>query len=115
MVPHEPLEQLGRVGLDDELGVLGAEVAGHDPGVATLVEHRVLEADRERADRAAAGAGHRAHHDGRVDAAGEEGAERHVGHEPARHRRLDVLTDDPGGVGGAEGELVHARDTGQRW
>ena len=65
--------------LDIELRVVGAEMLRHGLGVRRLVVALLVEADRERAHRSVALRLHQ-RHDGRgVDAAGQEGAERHVG------------------------------------
>ena len=58
--------------------VLGAEMLGHAARVLELVERRLVEADRERLHRAPDAAAISADDEARVDAAGEERAERHV-------------------------------------
>ena len=69
------------------LVVLGAEMAGDRRGVVRFVELRVLEADRERPHRRRTLLLHQRDDERRVDAARQEGAERHVGDHPLANRR----------------------------
>ena len=66
---------------------------GDRAGVRALVVARLREADRERPDGVAALLGHRRDDDARVDAAGQERAERHVRDEPLADRREDPVAD----------------------
>ena len=78
--------------------VVGGVVPAHLAGVLEVVgddlvgEVALREADRVRRDRLTAG-GQRGDHGGRVDAAGEERAERHVGDRLAQHRVVDAGAD----------------------
>ena len=82
-------QQLPRVGPDDELVVLGAELLGDDARVVELVEARPREADGEGLGAGAPSSAISADDDARVDAAGEEGADRDVGDEV----RLDGVVE----------------------
>ena len=93
VVAHDLRDDLDRVGPHDELVVVGAEQLGDLACVRQLVEVVVIEADRERLHRAAARLRHRGDDGGRVDAARQEGSERHVGDQPAARRGADVLED----------------------
>ena len=100
MVVDEAIDEVERLRLDHELGVLGREALGHDARVRALVVLRVArEADRERLDAAARGAGHERHDRRRVEPAREEGAERHVGHEPPLDRGLEQRPEALLGLG----------------
>ena len=83
---HHLRQQLDRVGLDDELVVVGREALGDEPGARQLVELAAGEADREGPDRGRGLLGHRRDDRRGVDAAGEEGADRHFGDEAATNR-----------------------------
>jgi hypothetical protein len=77
------------VGRDAQLGVIGAQRLRHCARVRGLVEGRIVEADGEGTQplgRRRAGEGH---HQRRVDAAGQEGAERHVGRQVLAHDALE--------------------------
>ena len=66
----------------DPLLVMAGAVALRDlPRMGGLVEGRVAEADRAGGDRAGAGLRHQRDHAAGIDAARQEGAQRHVGHE----------------------------------
>ena len=75
--------------------VTRAQARGDRLGVARLVEARVGEADRERADVGVRRA-HAGDHEAGVRAAGEERADRDVGDEPPAHRGADRLERPPG-------------------
>ena len=60
---------------------------------AAAVVTGVVEADRERANRLRGGLRHQRDDDAGVDAAREQGAERHVGREPHPHRVAHGLAD----------------------
>ena len=78
VVALDPIDEVPRpVALGDLLRVPG------------LVERRVGERDRARVDRLRRQAGHRRHDRARVDAAGQEGAERHL----RDHAQPDALAD----------------------
>ena len=87
---REPLEEL-RAGVDLDLLVPRAVALGDRAGVGPLVVARVGEADGERAHRLGRGLRHRRDDDRRVDPAGEQRAERHVGDEPPPHRRRHLV------------------------
>ena len=66
--------------------MIGAEPLGHQIGVLELVAgfaSRGLEADTEGLQAMLTGLGQQGHDQGRVDAPGEQHADRHVGHHPA--------------------------------
>ena len=77
----EPVEDADRVRLDDELVVIRAEVVRDAPGVFQLVERRLVEPDGKRLHARAGGLRHQADNQARVDAAGQERAERNVAHQ----------------------------------
>ena len=95
-MPRELRQQIRDVGLHDLLVLPHAEMARHGARVLELVERVLVEADRRRHDAVgAARIGHRGDDGGRVDAAREERAERHVADETQPHRfgdeRLELL------------------------
>ena len=86
--------------LADHLGmVAGAVALGHHVGVLRLVEIRVVEADRAGGDRVAALLRHHRHHRARIDAAGQEGAQRHLGFHLRTHRFLQARGEFLGDFG----------------
>ena len=64
---------------DVQLGVVGTQVSRNSSSVLRLVVVRLVEADGEGADRPFALGLHQRHDQRGIDAAGKEGAERHVG------------------------------------
>ncbi len=74
-------EELDRVGAQDDLVMLGAVALGDQPRPLELVEARLLEADREGLHRIGLLAGGERDQTGRVDPAGEQHADRHVGNQ----------------------------------
>ena len=92
---------------DPQQGVVGTEVIGHGGGFARLVERPVGEADGERPHRTIAVPLHQGDDQARIDPAGEEGADRHVGHHPGGHRvgqrRLQLVGHLLGGSGDGVG------------
>src|SRR4051812_9675651 len=86
VVPHEALDEVHGVRMDDVLMVIGAVSVSRLARVRALVEALpVLKADGERLHRAVDQFGHQSDHRGRVDAATEEGAHRYVGDKPAAY------------------------------
>ncbi len=75
----------------DELVVLGRVALGHGAGIEPLVVmlSPVLVADREGLDRPRGVPRHERDDRSRIDAAGEKGAERHVGHHADPHRLVE--------------------------
>ena len=97
VVLDEALDQLRRVRLHHELGVLRPVAPRDRLRVRTLVEPLgVLEPDRERRDAPVTGLRHESDHCGGVDAPAQKRAERHVGHEPAADGRREQLTHPRG-------------------
>ena len=86
VMAHDARQQLDRARLDHQLRVLGAEALGDDPRKRQLVEPLVREADRERPHGRRGRLRHRRDDCRRIDAAREEGAERHVGDHAPPHR-----------------------------
>ncbi len=78
-----------RVGAD--LRVRRTEMARHRPRLLGPVVTGIAEADREGHHRAVGDLLHERHDRGRIDAAGEECAERHIGH----HAALDRAREQP--------------------
>ena len=90
VVPDEAIDQVEGLGLDHELGVVGAEVLRHHPRVRRLVVLGVpRKADGECADAPPGSASHARHDTRRVEAAREEGPERNVRHQPSLDRLLE--------------------------
>ena len=89
---REPREELGHVRLDDDLLVLRAVTLGDGPGVGALVVPVVAEPDGERPHLSRC-PGHLGDDDARVDAAGKQRAQRHVGDEAPPDGRADRLPD----------------------
>jgi hypothetical protein len=86
------LEHIGRGDVDRV--VLGAETVGHDPGEAELVALLAaegLEADAERGQTALSGLGQHADDQARVEPAGQQHTDRHVGH----HAPIDRQPQGP--------------------
>ena len=81
---RDVVEHRSRV--DRGLHVVRAEVLRHGAGVRALIEAGVLEADRERLD-LPVHARRTGRDEGAVEPAGEEHADRHVGHEARARRR----------------------------
>ena len=102
-VPHQPRQQAHDIGLDDDLVVLGAEQPRHLARVGQLVVQLLcgatLEADGIGLDRPRRMARHRRHHRARVDAAGQEGTDRHIGHHLAVHGAVDAAAHALGPFG----------------
>ena len=122
-VDDQAVEQLDDVGDDLPLAVSGGEALRDPAGVRQLVVAPVREAHAEGVDRrsvALGGLGHERHDGARVDAAREEGPQRHVRHHLAgdgaaerlaqRRRRLLVAPGRPRGGRGlpvaGHGELA---------
>ena len=83
-------QRLRDVGVDTAVGVVGLEMAGGLPSLRHLVVCLLGEAQRERPIAAGrAEARDRAHDGAGVHSAAQEGAERHVAHEPQAHRVLE--------------------------
>ena len=78
IVPHQPRQDCDRIGLDDQLLVIGAVALRHHPGIAGLVVFAGGKADREGLHPAARGPRHHRHDRGRVDPAREKRAQRRV-------------------------------------
>ena len=90
-MPDQALDQVDRLGLDDELVVVGGVALCHQPPVWPLVEAlAVLEADGEGLHRPVELRRHDPDHGARVDPAAQKGAERHVGDQPAPDRVLQA-------------------------
>ena len=77
---------LGITGGDIELGVISAQVAGNFQCKRCFIEPGLVEANGERANPPAALRLHECHHGAGIDAAREEGAQRHVGGHLQAHR-----------------------------
>ncbi len=94
-----------RVGAADiEFGVVAAQMGGHFPGQRRLVVVRALEADAEAVHRLRALRLHHRSDEGRIGAAGQEHAHRHVSHHAQRHRLPQRPVQHVGGLGLAAGE-----------
>ena len=87
----QPIEDRQRVGAHDEFVVIGPEPIGDGPRMLQLVERGLVEADRKCLDLRRR-LRHQADDDTRVDAAGEECAERHVADEVCADRIGQHLT-----------------------
>lgn len=87
------------VGFDLQLGMIGAEMPGHRACVLRLVEGLIAKSDRIGADRPVALRLHQRHHRRRVDPAGEEGAQRHIGNEAAADGVLEQRLEPVNGLG----------------
>ena len=96
----------GVVGRQPQFGVLGAQVGGHRARVDGLVVGLFLEADGEGAHRPRAARLHQRGDQGRIDAAGQQRAQRHVGHPLRVHRSAQHLFQRVHGLGVAAGERV---------
>ena len=81
--------------------MVGVVAVGHDLGEFRLVESRVVESDRAGVDRAFGLAGHHRHHRAGIDAAGQEGAQRHFGDHAQAHGLLQAVHQLGLRVGGA--------------
>src|SRR5688572_32245542 len=96
---NQRVEQIDRRRLDAKLGVAGAEalcgIARHRRLVECLI---TLEADAEGAHGLLQQAAHDANDDCRVETAAEEGAERHVAHQPPLDRGGHQIADVTGGL-----------------
>ena len=68
--------------------MLRAQMRRHGLGVNGFVETCFIEANRERLDRTRRLRLHQGHHRGRVNAARQKGAQRHVGHHLLAHRNF---------------------------
>ena len=90
VVAHDPGQRFDRVGLHDQLVVVGREPLRDQPRQRPLVELG-LEADAERLHRFAGGRRHLGHDRCRVQAARQERAERDVGDHPAADGAPHVL------------------------
>jgi len=91
--------------------VLGAERAGHEPGVVNLIG-RLVEAEAERLDGPARGAPEHGHDGARVDAPGQRDADRHVRDQLPLDRGLVVEPDALEPFAGGAGRVrrpVHGR------
>ena len=77
----ETIQDAHRVGLDDELVMLGVEMPRDTARFIELVECRLVEADREGLDACAGGARHQRHHRARVDTTGEKCAQGDIAHQ----------------------------------
>ena len=93
--PHDRRQQRLQVGLQDLLVMVGLEAPGDEPRVRQLVvrRRRAAEAHREGGDPSRRHLAHAGDHRARVDAAGEEDAERHVALEPPPHRLAHLLSN----------------------
>ena len=106
-VPEQLRQQRGDVGLHDDLVVVRAEALRDLPGIRQLVvklrTRGAVKADRVGLDGLRAVARHERHDGTRIDAAAQEGADRHVGHhlvldgtlEPARTSSIHWLSVRP--------------------
>ena len=107
MVPHEPLDQLDRLGVDDLLVVFGAEAGRDRAREPPLVEPvPVVEADRERLHRLPDQTCHQRHDRARVDPAAQKRSQRHVRDQPSLDRPLELRAHLPRGL--VEPELAMA-------
>jgi len=79
-IPGEGRQDVQRGGADDELVVVGPVLARHRPGVFPFVEPGVVEADGECFHRPLGDPGHGGHDGGGIDTAGQERAQRPLGH-----------------------------------
>jgi hypothetical protein len=86
--------------------MVGAQVAGDRRGVVRFVVLGVLEPDREGLDRLGALLLHQRHDERRVDPAGQEGPERHVGDHALAHRRGEPFLELFFGVGVARRHAI---------
>ena len=92
LVPHERRERREElVGGDGDLVVVRPVPLGDQARVAQLVGLALGERDREGLDLIVDELAHRGRDRRRVDSAGEEHAERHVGHEAHAHRLAEAL------------------------
>ena len=89
-MPYQPRHDRHRVGLDNLLLVVRAVTLRHHPGIAGLVVFLGGETDREGFDPAAAGARHHRYHGRGIDAARQEGAERHIRDQANTHRLFEM-------------------------
>ena len=88
----EQLQQrLGSQVLGPQHRVIGSELAGHTRRDRRFVDISLGERHRERADGRAAVAGQERDQQGRVDAAGQKGADRHVTDHLALDRTIEQL------------------------
>jgi hypothetical protein len=85
-VPGQVLDDADDVWPQDEVVMVRGKLLGDDARVIELVEARFREADRERLEASLVRLGHHADHGARVEAAAEEGANRHVADLVQRHR-----------------------------
>ena len=104
-VAHDARDDIQRVRLDDELVMVGGETLGDQARPLELVISVLAEADRERAHRLGRCLGHRRHHPGRVDATGQERAQRHVAQQSAPDGGAEPVAELLGDL------AVVARDT----
>ncbi len=96
---REPVEELVR--RQHHFVMVGGIALGHHPCVRQFVGFTFGESDREGLDRRVDERSHRGGDGRRVDAPGQEHAERHVGHEAEANRFGEALRElrGPGGVG----------------
>jgi hypothetical protein len=104
VMPGELGQHVRHLRLHRELDVLGLVALGDQAGEAGLVEALLLEADGEGLHGAAGELRHQRDDDGGVHAAGEEGAQRHVGDHAQAHGLGQRVADE------ALGFLDVARD-----
>jgi hypothetical protein len=76
---------------------------GHLLREGRLVEARIVEGDRARVDRIVRNAGHRGDDRAGVDAAGQEGPQRHLGDQAQLHRLFEAMAQFRARVLGADG------------
>ncbi len=111
----EHVDQAEIAGGDDAAAVTGGEPLGDLGRMMRLVMVGLVEADRAGLDRLAARLGHEGDHRRAVDAAGEEGAERHVGDharadggaQPLDHFLLERLQRRTDGAGEVDVPPLH--------
>jgi hypothetical protein len=92
LVPDERRQRAEElVGADEDLVVVAAVARGHLAGIVQLVGLALGERHTERLHLPVDHLGHGRRDRRRVDAAGQERAERHVGHEPDAHGLAEPL------------------------
>jgi hypothetical protein len=102
LVPDEPRQRVEEIaGVDDDLVHVGADCAGDGPRVFELVERALAERDREGLQRPVDHPRHERCDRAAVDAAREEHAERHVGHQAEPDGFFEQLAESADDVGAA--------------
>ena len=101
--PRQRVDEVEVVALHHLQPVVGAVAVGHHLRKGAFVEGRVVEADRAGVDGLGRQAGHHGHHGAGIHAAGQKGAQRHLGDHAQAHGFTDARHQFGLRVGGRDG------------